>query len=158
MEHENNYASKGQSNLNTVLGAIGTAGATGVLNNMGGIFGCNRVASEHDHPVSRREADMAAEIAELRTEKKLLESNIYSDNKSLEMYKYVDGKFANIEAQLNQQNVVNTQVLANLSCLTNTVNMLSGLTKTIIPIDNICPPPMERYNSWVAPTAPATGA
>lgn len=40
----------------------------------------------------------------------------------------------------------------------NTVNMLSGLTKTIIPIDNICPPPMERYNSWVAPTAPATGA
>ena len=101
---------------------------------------------------------MAAEIAELRTEKKLLESNIYSDNKSLEMYKYVDGKFANIEAQLCQQNVVNTQVAANLSCLTNTVNMLSGLTKTIIPIDNICPPPMERYNSWVAPTATAAAA
>lgn len=155
MEHE--YTSRGQGALNTVLGAIGTAGATGILNT-GGIFGCNRAASEHDHPVSRREADMAAEIAELRTEKKLLESNIYSDNKALEMYKYVDGKFANIEAQISQQSVVNAQVAANLSCLTNTVNMLSGLTKTIIPIDNICPPPMERYNSWVAPTAPATGA
>lgn len=158
MEHENTYTSKGQGALNTVLGAIGTAGATGILGNMGGIFAGNRAACEADHPVSRREADMAAEIAELRTEKKLLESNIYSDNKSLEMYKYVDGKFANIEAQLNQQNVVNTQVLANLSCITNTVNMLSGLTKTIIPIDNICPPPMERFNSWVAPVAPATGA
>ena len=153
MEHE--YTSRGQGALNTVLGAIGTAGATGVLNNMGGIFGCNRVASEHDHPVSRREADMAAEIAELRTEKKLLESNIYSDNKSLEMYKYVDGKFANIEAQICQQAVVNAQVAANLSCLTNTVNTLSGLTKTIIPIDNICPPPMPQYNSWTAPTAGA---
>ena len=153
MEHE--YTSRGQGALNTVLGAIGTAGATGVLNNMGGIFGCNRAASEHDHPVSRREADMAAEIAELRTEKKLLESNIYSDNKSLEMYKYVDGKFANIEAQICQQAVVNAQVAANLSCLTNTVNTLSGLTKTIIPIDNICPPPMPQYNSWTAPTAGA---
>lgn len=151
MEHE--YTSRGQGALNTVLGAIGTAGATGVLNNMGGIFGCNRAASEHDHPVSRREADMAAEIAELRTEKKLLESNIYSDNKSLEMYKYVDGKFANIEAQICQQAVVNAQVAANLSCLTNTVNTLSALTKTVIPIDNVCPAPMAKFNSWTAPTA-----
>lgn len=156
MEHE--YTSRGQGALNTVLGAIGTAGATGVLNNVGGVFGGNRVVSEHDHPVSRREADMAAEIAELKTEKKLLESNIYTDGKFLELYKYVDGKFAGVEAQLNQQSVLNTQVAANLSCITNTLNMLSGLTKTIIPIDNICPPPMERYNSWVAPTAPATGA
>jgi hypothetical protein len=101
---------------------------------------------------------MAAEIAELKTEKKLLESNTYTDGKILDLYRYVDGKFAGVEAQICQQNVVNTQVAANLACLTNTVNMLSGLTKTIIPIDNICPPPMERYNSWVAPTAPATGA
>jgi hypothetical protein len=158
MEHENTYTSKGQGALNTVLGAIGTAGATGILGNMGGIFGGNRCACESDHPVSRREADMAAEIAELKSDKKLLESNIYVDAKSLELYKYIDGKLAGIEAQICQQNVVNTQVAANLSCLTNTVNMLSGLTKTIIPIDNICPPPMERYNSWVAPTAPATGA
>ena len=101
---------------------------------------------------------MAAEIAELKSDKKLLESNIYVDAKSLELYKYIDGKLAGIEAQICQQNVVNTQVAANLACLTNTVNMLSGLTKTIIPIDNICPPPMERFNSWVAPVAPATGA
>lgn len=156
MEHE--YTSRGQGALNTVLGAIGTAGATGVLGNMGGLFGGNRCASEADHPVSRREADMAAEIAGLKTEKKLLESNIYTDGKMLELYKYVDGKFAGVEAQLCQQNVVNTQVAANLSCLTNTVNTLSALTKTVIPISNVCPAPMPQYNSWVAPTAPATGA
>lgn len=148
MEHENTYTSKGQGALNTVLGAIGTAGATGILGNMGGIFGGNRCACESDHPVSRREADMAAEIAELKSEKKLLESTIYSDSKSLELYKAIkaerditDAKIAAIETQLNQQAVINAQVGANLSCITNTVNTLSGLTKTIIPITNICPQP-----------------
>lgn len=157
MEHENSYASKGLAG--TALGiGIGALGLEALGGGLGNIFGGNRAACEADHPVSRREADMAAEIAELKTEKKLLESNTYTDSKILELYRYVDGKFAGVEAQICQQSVVNTQVAANLACLTNTVNMLSGLTKTIIPIDNICPPPMERYNSWVAPTAPATAA
>lgn len=157
MEHENSYASKGLAG--TALGiGIGALGVEALGGGLGNLFGGNRAACDGYHPVSRREADMAAEIAELKTEKKLLESNIYTDSKFLELYKYIDGKYNAIEAQICQQNVVNTQVAANLSCLTNTVNMLSGLTKTIIPIDNICPPPMERYNSWVAPTAPATGA
>jgi hypothetical protein len=157
MEHENSYASKGLAG--TALGiGIGALGVEALGGGLGNIFGGNRAACESDHPVSRREADMAAEIAELKTEKKLLESNIYTDGKFLELYKYIDGKIAGVEGQLNQQAVVNAQVVANLSCITNTVNMLSGLTKTIIPIDNICPPPMERFNSWVAPVAPATGA
>lgn len=140
MEHENSYehrpASRGVANTALGLG-IGAVAAEVLGGGIGGIFG-NRCTGDG---VTRREADMAAEIAELKTEKKLLESNIYSDNKALEMYKYVDGKFANIEAQICQQAVVNAQVAANLSCLTNTVNTLSGLTKTIIPITNICPQP-----------------
>ena len=157
MEHENSYASKGLAG--TALGiGIGALGLEALGGGLGNIFGGNRAACEADHPVSRREADMAAEMAELKTEKKLLESNTYTDSKILELYRYVDGKFAGVEAQICQQSAVNTQVAANLSCLTNTVNMLSGLTKTIIPIDNICPPPMERYNSWVAPTATAAAA
>jgi hypothetical protein len=77
---------------------------------------------------------MAAEIAELKSEK-------MTDGKILELYRYIDGKFNGVEAQLCQQAVVNAQVTANLACLTNTVNTLSGLTKTIIPIANICPTP-----------------
>lgn len=164
MEHENSYASKGLAG--TALGiGIGALGLEALGGGLGNIFGGNRAACEADHPVSRREADMAAEIAELKSEKKLLESTIYSDSKSLELYKAIkaerditDAKIAAIEAQLNQQAVVNAQVGANLSCITNTVNMLSGLTKTIIPVDNICPPVMAKFNSWTAPTAPATGA
>ena len=136
-------------------GIIGSA--LGLLNNgnLGGILGGGNCRHE-DHLVSRYEASQAARIAELETEVKLRDANTYTDGKLLEMYRYVDGKFNGIEAQICQQSVVNAQVAANLSCLTNTVNTLSGLTKTIIPIDNICPPPMERYNSWVAPTATPT--
>ena len=33
---------------------------------------------------------------------------------------------------------------------------LSGITKTVVPKDAICPEVMSRYNSWTAPTTPAT--
>jgi hypothetical protein len=131
MEHENNYGSRGATN--TALGlSIGAVAYELLGGGLGNVLGGNRGACEHY--VSRREADMAAEIAELKSEK-------MTDGKILELYRYIDGKFNGVEAQLCQQAVVNAQVTANLACLTNTVNTLSGLTKTIIPIANICPTP-----------------
>lgn len=150
------YASKGVANAGLTTGIIGTAlGAmgTGILP---GLFGGNNCCTSENMPVNRYEAHQNARIAELETEVKLRDSNIYTDGKILELYRYVDGKFNGVEAQICQQAVVNAQVTANLACLQNTVNVLSGLTKTIIPIDNVCPPPMERYNSWTAPTTPTT--
>lgn len=156
MEHENNYASKGVAGTALGLG-IGALGVELLGGGLGNIFGGGRAnCNPGDHPVSRHEADMAATIAELSTEKKLLESNIYTDGKILELYKYVDGKFAGVETQLCNQNVVNAQITANLACMQNTINTLSALTKTVIPVTSICPEPMARYNSWTAPTAPAT--
>lgn len=131
MEHENNYASKGVAGTALGLG-IGALGVEALGGGLGGLFGGNRAACEHY--VSRRESDMAAEIAELKSEK-------MTDGKILELYRYIDGKFNGVEAQLCQQAVVNAQVTANLACLTNTVNTLSGLTKTVIPIASICPTP-----------------
>lgn len=144
--HDNTRAIAG-----TGLGfGIGAAALSLLQNgNLGGILGGG-------NGYTRVEAEKDSRIAALETEVKLRDSNIYTDSKILELYRYVDGKFGCVEAQINQQAVVNTQVAANLSCLQNTVNVLSGLTKTIIPIDNICPPPMERYNSWTAPTTTGT--
>jgi hypothetical protein len=155
------FASKGVAGSGLGLGIAGTA--LGVLNGglgnvLGGIVpGMARAGCcSEDHMVNRYEAAQSARIAELETEVKLRDANTYTDSKILELYRYVDGRFGGVEAQICQQAVVNAQVTANLSCLQNTVNVLSGLTKTIIPIDNICPPPMERFNSWTAPTAPTT--
>jgi hypothetical protein len=108
--------------------------------------------------VNRYEAAQSARIAELETEVKLRDANFYTIGEIGKLRDYVDNKFNGVNAQLCQQAVVNAQVTANLACLTNTVNTLSGLTKTVIPITSVCPEPMPAYNSWTAPTAPTTGA
>ena len=43
-----------------------------------------------------------------------------------------------------------------MSCMQRNLDVLNGLTKTVIPVDSICPEIMQRYNSWVAPTAAPT--
>lgn len=68
----------------------------------------------------------------------------------------LDAIISGVEGQLSQQAVVNAQVTANLSCLQNQVAALSAMTKTVIPITNVCPEPMPLKNSWTAPTAGAT--
>ena len=121
-----------------------------VLGGMG-----NNGCSE-DHFVNRYEAGQSARIAELETEVKLRDANAYTLGEMNKIRNYVDAKFDSINAQLCSQAVVNAQVTANLSCLQNTVATLSGMTKTVIPIANICPEPMPQYNSWTAPTTGAT--
>ena len=130
-------------------GIIGSA--LGLLQggNLGGVLGGGGY--------SRFEAEQAARIAELEGEVKLRDANTYTMGELNKLRNYVDAKFDAVNATLCNQAVVNAQISANLSCLQNTVSTLSGLTKTIIPISNICPPPMEKYNSWTAPTTTTTG-
>lgn len=143
------YASKGVGTAGLTTGIIGSA--LGVLNNGGlGILGGG--CSENT-PINRYELGQEQKIADLQSQIALRDSNIYNDAKMLEMYKYVDGKFANVEGQLCQQAVVNAQITANIGCMQQTIATLQGLTKTVVPIDNVCPQPMAEYNSWTAPTA-----
>lgn len=156
MEHENNtnYANRGVGN--TALGlSIGAVAAELLGGGLNGILGNRTACAPGERPVSATEAALMAKNAELETEKKLLESNIYTDQKTLELYRYVDGKFAAVEAQINQQAVYNATNTATLNCLAGQVAQLMSLTKVIIPINNVCPAPMPQYNSWVAPTAPS---
>lgn len=152
VERDNNTRGIAVGGLTT--GIIGSA--LGLLNNgnLGGILGGG--GCHEDHLVNRYEMGLQQELAEKNTRISLLESNIYVDSKIADVYERLNTKISGIEAQLCQQSVVNAQVAANLSCLTNTVNMLSGLTKTVIPITNVCPEPMAKYNSWTAPTTTTT--
>lgn len=143
------FASNAKGNAALTTGIIGTAGfGLNLLNGLlGGGMGCA------EKPVSRYEADQSAKIAELETEVKLRDANIYSDGKLLEMYKYFDKKLECVNGVLSQQAVVNAQVSANLSCMQQSISALQGLTKLVVPIDSVCPEPMKLYNSWTAPTA-----
>lgn len=156
MEYENHYASKGVAGAGLGLGIAGTALGllAGGLGNGTGLFTNNNTNCCGDnHIVNRYEAAQAARIAELETEVKLRDANTYTDGKLLDLYKYVDGKFGCIEGQLAQQAVYNATNTAALNCLNGQVAQLMNLTKVVIPATSVCPEPMLKYNSWVAPTA-----
>lgn len=151
MEYENKYASKGVGNAGLTTGIIGSA--LGVLNGGLGNLGLNgNCGCSEDHYVNRYEMAQEQKIAELQSQLALRDANIYQDGKMLEMYKYVDGKFACIEQQLCQQNVINAQVTANIGCMQQNIATLQSLTKTVVPIGSVCPQPMPEFNSWAAPT------
>jgi hypothetical protein len=157
MEHENKFASRGVAGAGLGLGIAGTAlGLMAGNGGIGSLFGTANCGCNEDHYVNRHEATQNARIAELETEVKLRDSNIYTDSKILELYKYVDGKFGCVEAELCQQRVYNATNTSAIACINGQIATLMALTKTVIPSDNICPQPMAMYNSWTAPTTTAT--
>ena len=149
------YAKRGVANAGLTTGIIGTAlGAMNASGNgglLGGLFGGCRDGVSHYELT--QESALAAKDARIA----LLEANTYNDQKLLEVYKYFDGELKDVRSQLCQQAVVNAQITANISCMQQNLAALNGLTKTVIPIGNVCPEPMPMYNSWTAPTT-TTGA
>ena len=153
MEYENRYASKGVAGAGLGLGIAGTA--LGLLNGNGlNILGGNNHCGGGDNaPITRYEMGLQQELAAKDSKIGLLESNIYTDSKIADSYERLYGLVRALEGQMAQQAVVNAQFTANISCMQNAINTLNGLTKTVVPIDNVCPAPMPQYNSWTAPTA-----
>jgi hypothetical protein len=153
---EMNFASRGVANTGLALGA--TALGLSVLNGngiLGGLFGGNCGCSEN-MAVNRYELDQQKVITDREAEIAYLKGRDAAKTDSLELYKYVDGRFRGIEAQIANQAVVNAQITANLGCMQQSIAALNALTKTVIPITNVCPEPMAKFNSWTAPTAPTT--
>ena len=111
--------SNGQVNLNTVLGALGTAGFLGMgagngCNGgiLGNILGGNRnnCGCSEDHLVNRYELAMQQALAAKDSENALLKANIYNDQKTLELYRYIDAQLNSINNRLAAQDVRNQGV------------------------------------------------
>jgi hypothetical protein len=149
-----NFAKKGVAG--TALGlSIGALGLEVLKGGLGGILGNGGCACSENAAVNRYELGMQNDITNRDMEIAYLKGRDAAKTDSLELYKYVDGRFRGIEAQIASQAVVNAQITANISCMQNSIAAINGLTKTVIPIGNVCPEPMQRYNSWTAPTATA---
>lgn len=151
----NNYASKGVAGAGLGTGIAGLS--LGVLNAMGsggilpGLFGSGCGCGD-SRTVSRYELGLEQTSAAKDSKIALLESTIHTNDKILEVYGYIDNRLRGIEGQICQQAVVNAQVSANIGCMQSAISGLQALTKTVVPITNICPEPMPLYNSWTAPT------
>lgn len=147
---EHNYASNSKANAALTTGIIGTSGfGLALLNGLGGILGngmgAKTVCSE-DHLINRYEAAQSARIAELETEVKLRDANIYTDQKMLELYKYFDGENKAMRAEFceykGQQGVINANLMSGVDVLktqiADTRAILAGITKTAVPSNVIC--------------------
>lgn len=152
---EMDYATNGKGNLGVTLGAIGTGLAA--LNNGGllsGILGGGKTCSD-DHCITRYEAAQQARIGELENEVKMRDANTYTIQQIDGLRTYVDGKLTAIDSKICAQAVHNATSDAVIGCLQGQIAQLMGLTRTVIPLDGVCPSPMPQYNSWTAPTATA---
>ena len=143
--------SKGKVNAALTTGIIGTSGfGLSLLNGLGGVLGglggrTQPMCSE-DHCVNRYEAAQSARIAELETEVKLRDSNIYTDQKILDLYKYFDGETKQLRADFceakAQQGIVNANLIAGVDVLksqiADTRAVLAGITRTAVPSNVIC--------------------
>lgn len=135
MEFDNRYASNGKGNAGVALGVVGTAlgglaalgnGLWGGYNNGGcNNGGCGRAGwggygygygeCNENTPVNRYELQKEQEIASLQSENSLLKANTYGDQKLLEVYKYVDGRFREFEQALAQQAVFNQKTADDIN-------------------------------------------
>ena len=156
MSYENEYKEVHHHNRGLAGTALGLgAGAIGlelVRNGFGGLFGGGNAVPCY----TRYDADKDARIASLEADKKLLESNIYTDSKIADVFERLNGKIDLVKEELCAQRVYNATNTAAINCINGQIAVLMGLTKTVIPAANICPAPMPQYNSWVAPTTTGT--
>lgn len=131
MEMNHEYASKGVAGAGLGTGIAGLS--LGVLNSLGGLgavsglFGARNTAqndlltallttgliqgrtpcgSDCD-PVTQREMRLVQEIAAKDSQIALRDANTYGDQKMLELYKYIDGRFRDVEGELSKQAVQN---------------------------------------------------
>ena len=159
---EHNVASAATGNAALTTGIIGTA--LGVLNGngcgnglLGGLLGgnCNRMGNEpinvvtsDDRAISRYEAKMMQELAAKDSKIGLLESQVYTDQKLVEVTKYVDGKVNDLAAEVRankdtqcavnmQQAVYNGTNTATIACIQNQVAQLASLSQLVVPSSRV---------------------
>jgi hypothetical protein len=149
--HDNNYASNGKANAALTTGIIGTSGVgLALLNGLGGILGngmgAPRPMCSDEHLVNRYEAGQSARIAELETEVKMRDANIYTDQKLLDLYKYFDGETKQLRADFSaakaEQGIINANLISGVDVLKSQINdtraVLAGITRTAVPRNVIC--------------------
>lgn len=145
-----NVASAGTGNTALGLGIAGTA--LGIMNNggLGNILGgWNNGGCSENTPVNRYELNLVNTIAAKDSRIGLLESQVYTDQKLVEVTKYVQaevGKVADkLEAFKDAQNAINLQqatynatATANIGCMAQQIAQLQSLSQLVVPSSKVC--------------------
>lgn len=154
----NNYASKGFAGAALGTGIAGLS--LGVLNGGAGLLGLGGMGHNF---VTKDEAALQHQLAGKDSEIALLKSEQNTEIKMTEVYRQAHNEIAalrdKLEAAQKEQYGINTQQAVwnatntgMVGCLQKQVEQLQGMTKLFIPSDRVTPTPMDKFNSWTAPT------
>lgn len=152
------YASKSVGTAGLTTGIIGTA--LGALAGGSGLLGLGMNSGNSANYVTKDELNYVQTINSKDCEISLLKSEQNTEVKIADVYERL-AKRINDEVRAQSdwnaaQAVNNAQMSSAIAVNANSIaalqNTCNGLTKTIIPITNVCPEPMKLYNSWTAPT------
>lgn len=147
-----NVASSGTGNTALGFGIAGTA--LGLLNNggLGGIlggWGNNNNCCSDNTMVNRYELNMTREADSLKSENALLRSQVYTDQKLVEVVKdytaQINALGAEVRANKDAQNAINLQqatynatATANIGCMAQQIAQLQSLSQLIVPSNKVC--------------------
>lgn len=180
-EGDREVASKGVAGA--ALG-LGIAGTVGLLNQWAGngLFGGGCFGNNGRIAAASTISDDTRLIGALESKIAKLESERYTDGVGIDLYKEIiatsNANDAKIQANyvelskavaaLDKQVAVDKQATVdNFAFLNNEIcntkkeilcycNATFVPGKLVMPLSSICPEAMQRYNSWTAPTTPAT--
>lgn len=160
------YASKGVAGAGLGTGIAGLS--LGVLNSMGGLLGAHSgIVGATNNYVTKEELNYAQQISAKDAEIALLKSENNTETKMVEVYRQVETELNRLRDKVDNnqnmqqawnasQSVANAHMSANIATNTASIATLSGIvdgiTKLVVPKNVVCPEPMDRYNSWTAPT------
>jgi len=140
--NEVSVTTQGQGNLNTVLGALGTAGALGMLGMGSGLFGGRQPRDSEDRPVTRYEMGLIREAIAKDNEIALLKAK-----------QYTDAAMAGVEAQISKQIAWNAVQQNNIALLEK---QLGQVTRFMVPESAIgapvVPPTVSNAQSTTTQT------
>lgn len=139
------FASKGVAGAALGTGIAGLSlgvlnGAGGLLNLMGNASGAN---CAENTAVNRYELGLTQEIAAKDGRIAILESERYTDERLVEVYKDLNSQIQAIKDAQNavnlQQAVFNGTTTSTLSCINSQITALQSLTKLVVPNTSVCP-------------------
>lgn len=155
--HDYHVVGQSQGNFNTVGAAAGIASFLGLNggNILGGMRGYGYGYGEgvgccsDNTMVNRYELNMTREADSLKSENALLRSQVYVDQKLVDVVNDYTSKIntlgAEVRANKDAQNAINLQqatynatATANISCMSQQIAQLQSLSQLVIPQNKVC--------------------
>lgn len=157
----------------------GFLGGNGILGNRHNGCGCNQ--DNDTRQISALQAELGKEKAERYADNIGIETYKASVDRAKEITSEVNNNYKIFASQISdlekkvavgeqrtsdnfnfmnyKVDTVKKELEQDINCKTNNLRAYVDATfvpgKLVMPLDNICPEAMQRYNSWTAPTTPA---